>query len=86
MSKYSRDEEVYFFKRDEKHGVWEKGFVRAAEPHFLKIYSRKDRKGLPIKAAYENVRKVPDLTLLKELDDMEFLFPRSYSIIDEDKE
>ena len=60
--------------------------MRKPQPHFVVLSSRKDHIGKPIRAAYEDVRQAPSSSLLTELDGMDFVFPRSNSVIDEDFE
>lgn len=82
-----REDEVYFLRRSEvkNRGTWETGFVRRAEPQFC-ISTRADHKGQPIRAAYEDVRRVPKVPFLRELDQVEYLSPRSFSLLDEEGE
>ena len=54
--------------------------------HLIVLSRRQDHVGKPIRAAYEDVRKAPSAPLLAELDGIDFIFPRSYSVIDEDFE
>lgn len=83
-AKLKKGDEVYYFKRGDKRGKWERGYVRAVEPHVLSVSSRKNHKGQPVRAAYEDIRMIPRNPLLRELDEVGYLFPRSSSILDED--
>lgn len=78
---FSKDDPVYFFKRGAKFGVWEKAFVREVKPQSLLLSRNVSHRGKAIHAAYEDVRSVPSNPLLKDLDEYEFLFPRSHSIV-----
>jgi len=82
----ARNDKVYYFKRGPKFGTWELGFVRAVEPHFVSLSSKQEHQGKPIRAAFEDIRRVPESSLLRELDEMDFIFPRSYSVVDEDND
>ena len=81
--KLSRYDMVYVFKRGPKFGTWEIAYVRDVEDHAVVLSSSKAHKGKPVRAAYEDLRLVPSAPLLQDLDKLEFVFPRSYSIIDE---
>lgn len=74
---------VYYFKRKENCAKWETGYVRAAEPQFLSISSRKNHKAQYVRAAYEDVRSVPKSLLLRKLNEVGYLFPKSSSIPEE---
>ena len=83
-SKLSRDDQVYFFKRGPKLGTWEIGYVRSADDQSVSLSSARSHKGKPIRAAYEDVRLAPSSPLLRDLDEIDFVFPRYYSIVDEE--
>lgn len=77
---------VYYFVRNGEFGTWNEGFFRETGAHVLEVSAREDHKCTSNKVAYEDIRLRPDNSLLQELDNMEFKFPRSYSIIDIDME
>jgi len=82
----SRDEKVYYFKRGPKFGTWELGFVRAIEPHFVSLSSKEEHQGKHIRAAFEDIRRVPKSSLLRELDEMDLIFLRYYSVVHEEND
>lgn len=69
----------------QKFGWWEKGYVRSEDEHMLTISSSQSHKGIPIRAAFEDVRLAPTASLLKELDSIHFFFPRSSFLVEEVK-
>ena len=81
-----KNELVYFFKRSAKFGLWESPYIRDCHLHFAVLSPNQYHIGKPIRAAYEDIRKAPTSPLLQELDRIEFTFPRSYSVVDEDYE
>ena len=81
----TRDRAVFYFKRDVKFGSWMKAFVRDTQEHLVLLSSKPDHSGLPIKAAYEDIRLIPSTSLLQELDEIGYIFPRSHSILDENQ-
>lgn len=74
----SRDTCFYSFRWGVKFGSWNKGFVRAIEPNIVVIYTSSSDKRNPVRAAYEDVRLTPDSPLLLEMNEVVFVFPRSY--------
>lgn len=81
----TRNDKVYFHKRNQQgRGSWFSAFVRKPEDHYVVLSTSLAHAGKDIKAAYEHVRLAPTNTLLQELDSIEFLFPRSYSLLDAD--
>lgn len=82
----SKKDIVYFFKRSAKFGVWESAYARDCHSHFAVLSRKKDHAGKHIRAAYGNIRKAPTSSLLQELDRIGIVFPRSYSVVDEDYE
>ena len=82
----TKNDAVYFFKRSAKFGLWESAYIRDCHPHFAVLSRKQDHAGKPIRAAYEDIRKAPSSPLLQELDRIDFIFPRSYSVVDEDYE
>lgn len=72
--------------RNPKFGRWHEGFVREPSEHIVKVSSREYQKGTSNKVAYEDLCLRPDNSLLRELDNIHFKCPRSYSIIDADME
>lgn len=46
------------------------------------ISSSPDHTSKPIRAAFKDVRTAPESPLLRNLDDVRFVFPRSYDIVD----
>lgn len=84
-SALKRDDKVYYFKRGVKFGTWELGFVRGVDEHLVTISSSANHRGKPIRAAVEDIRKVPTSSLLREVDEIDFIFPRSYAVVDEEE-
>ena len=65
-----RNTPVYYFKKGLKFRKWAKGFVREVDLHVVSISSKPTHNGLPIRAAFEDVRIAPRSSLLQELDEM----------------
>lgn len=66
-------------------GSWECATVKKTEPHMMLLSSRKDHSGLPTRAAYEDVRLIPDKALLKELYKADYIFPQSLLLMNENE-
>lgn len=77
---------VYFFKRGDKKRSWRKAFVRSAEEHSVLLSCDPTHTGKPSRAAYEDIRLIPRNTLLQDLNQMDFVFPRSYEITSQDRD
>lgn len=80
----SKGTKVYIFHRGPKFGTWKKGFVCGAETHFVLVSSNHDHSGKVIRAAYKDLRLTLHSSLFQALDDMDFIFPRSSGVLDED--
>lgn len=77
--KFSKDECVYFFKRGPDFVKCEEGFVMDVDNHILSVAHTKQHKFKPIRATYEDVRKVPASQVLNSLEKNKLLLPRSQS-------
>ena len=81
-----RDTAVYYFRRVPRPPKWIKAHVRKAEDHIVLLSTRPDHAGKPVRAAYEDVRIMPTAPLLRELDEIDPLFPRSVDIVEDELE
>lgn len=84
QSNLARSDKVYFFKLRPKFGIWKAAFVRSTTKHLVVISQEKNNIGKTVNAEYEDVRQAPSSILLQELDNIDLVFPRSYSVVDED--
>lgn len=81
----TRGEKLFYFKRGPKFGTWEIGFIKSVEDQLGVISSNLTHQVKPVRAALEDIRLIPHAPLLRNLDEIDFVFPRSYSIVDEDE-
>ena len=79
-----RGELVYFFKRGPKSGCGKERRCALQRRIMSSFQKKQDHSGNPIRAAYEDLRQSPFSPFLTELDKIDFIFPRSYSVVDED--
>lgn len=74
---------VYYFRRGPKFGSWNKAFVRQADDRIVYLSPSSQHFGPPVAAAYEDIELVPDSPLLRELDEIGYLFPCSSTVLPE---
>lgn len=80
----SKGDAFYFFKHGVKIVEWESSFVRDSRLNFAVLCRKAYHAGKHIRSAYEDIQKSPTSLLLQELVRIDFIFPRSYSFLDED--
>lgn len=65
------------FNRGPKFRRWNEEFVRETNEQFITFSSSPHHRRTPIRAAYEDIHKVPKFPLLKDSDEYEFFSSRS---------
>lgn len=72
---------LYYLKNSTKFRSWKTGFLYSAENHIFTISSSNSLRVRPVRVVREDFHTiVPTSTLLQELDEAGFIFPRSYDV------
>ena len=72
-----RDTPVFYFKCGKRTANWIPAFVRDADYYTVTLSTSSKHAGMPIAAAYEDIRLAPNSSLSYELDCENVDFPRS---------
>lgn len=65
MYDFKNDEVVFYFKRGHKFGTFRESVCARGTNQFLVLCSSAAHRGKPVRADYEEVRKISEVSLLK---------------------
>lgn len=71
-SELARGVLIYYLNRGTKCGKWGTGYVRRVDDQFITASTSADHRGKPIKTEHEDIRVQSTVSLLNELDAMDF--------------
>lgn len=61
---------------------WEKGYVHKLDDHLVNMFNPVHHREKPIRAAFECIRLPPKVSVLQELDPIDFAYVLSYSLVE----
>ena len=78
-----RKTHIYYLERQKKFVVWSLGLVIETKDNIVLVTKRSSGRGYPFKIAYEDIRIVPESSLLFEIDQVQLGFsPNVKSLTD----